>query len=397
MALRLLLAVAALAPTVFVLGQNQTTWVVTSFITEQYLSWSTVQYDSVAVTPVKRSTSLSIVTLYTSEPPTSSDRTVTHWVTEQLTLPVSTYTSAFYTTLSAPLTVTSNGTSTIVNRVSAALATVTLSPAAACANSGSPTGSSGGAVLVPAKTVTEYTGTYSPFPGQVTTTPTTWPTAVTTYVTLKASYRVLTRVGSTVTATSTVTGYNWLSTTTVSENKTITIVPFRYNSTVYLNTVTATSTEWHLAYTTKAAAVATSSCPETPTVTRAAQCAPTNLIAERDGHGAAVQLLPLDWVFPIEFPPTLIGIPGMDPSACCQLCLDSPGCAASEWTISWSGACRLYYYMHGNDTCGGAVSLEYYGDTYAFPRQASFVQAGCGQLKYHGLMNPSCPSCQVTG
>src|SRR3569833_254791 len=165
MALRLLLAVAALAPTVFVLGQNQTTWVVTSFITEQYLSWSTVQYDSVAVTPVKRSTSLSIVTLYTSEPPTSSDRTVTHWVTEQLTLPVSTYTSAFYTTLSAPLTVTSNGTSTIVNRVSAALATVTLSPAAACANSGSPTGSSGGAVLVPAKTVTEYTGDIQPIPG----------------------------------------------------------------------------------------------------------------------------------------------------------------------------------------------------------------------------------------
>src|SRR3569833_2596774 len=134
MALRLLLAVAALAPTVFVLGQNQTTWVVTSFITEQYLSWSTVQYDSVAVTPVKRSTSLSIVTLYTSEPPTSSDRTVTHWVTEQLTQPVTTYTSAFYASLSAPLTVSSNGAAAGGGRGGAARAAGARAPAAAGAN-----------------------------------------------------------------------------------------------------------------------------------------------------------------------------------------------------------------------------------------------------------------------
>ncbi|KAI0377719.1 hypothetical protein F5Y04DRAFT_171706 [Hypomontagnella monticulosa] len=378
MALRSLLALAALA-VVPSYAQNQTTWVVTSFITEIYKSSSTVKYDSAPVTPVKRSTTLDIVTEYTTEAPSSQDRTVTHWLTEQVTFPVSTYTAAYTTTLSTPLKVTSNGTSTIVAWVSPTLATVTLSPTA-CADS-----------EPPSKTVTEYTGTYSPFPGQVTTTPASYPVAATTYVTLTASYRVLTQVGSTVTVTSTATGFNWLSTTTVSSDKTFTVAPFKYTSTVYLNTVTTTSSDYQLGYTTAAA----TPCPETPTVTRAAQCAPSNLIAERDGHGAAVQLLPRDWAFPIGFPSTLIGVPGMDASACCQLCLDNEGCAASEWTIEWSGACRLYYYVHGNDTCGADTTLEYYGDTYAFPRQASFVQAGCGKLKYYGLKNPFCPDCEV--
>ncbi|KAI1410368.1 hypothetical protein F5Y13DRAFT_192550 [Hypoxylon sp. FL1857] len=385
MALRLLSVLAALS-VASCYAQNQTTWVVTSFITEKYVSSSTVEYGSTLVTPVQRFTSLDIVTSYTHEPPTSKDRTVTQWITEQVTFPVSTYTSAFTTTLSTPLVVTSNGTSTIVSWVSPVRATITLSPTA-CAESVSPASTS------PAKIVTEYTGTYSPFPGQVTTTPTAWPTAATTHVSLTASYRVLTYVGSTVTVKSTATGYNWLSTTTISENKTVTVAPFRYTNTVYLNTMTTTSSDWQLAYTTKPAPTA---CPDTRTVTRAAQCAPTNLIAERDSHGAAVQLLPRDWAFPIGFPSTLIGIPGMDASACCQLCLDNAGCAASEWTIEWSGACRLYYYLHGNDTCGGEATLEYYGDTYAFPRQASFVQAGCGQLKYYGLKNPLCPTCEVT-
>lgn len=387
MALPLLLAVAALGVTSSY-AQNQTTWVMTSFITEKYASHSTVKYGDSAVTPVQRSTTLDIVTSYTNEPPTSSDSTVTRWITEQVTFPVSTYTLASYTTLSTPLSITSNGTSTVVQWVSPAVATVTLS-AAACASSKSPDNST-----LPTQTVTEYTGTYNPFPGQVTTTPTAWPTAVTTYVTLTASYRVLTHVGSTVTLTSTVTGSNWLSTTTVSKDTTITVAPFRYNSTIYEHTVTTTSSDWHLAYTTKTAPTA---CPETPTVTRAAQCAPTNLIAERDGHGVAIQWYPRDWSAPIEFfPPSLIGIPDMDASACCQLCLDNPGCAASEWTVEWSGACRLYYYDHGSDTCGAGTSLEYYGDSYAFPRQASYLQAGCGQLKYIGLMDPSCPTCEVT-
>jgi len=387
MALRLL---AFAAPALdLVHAQKQTTWVVTSFITEKYASWSTIKYDGTPVTPIQRSTSLEIVTSYTSEPPRSSDRTITTWKIEQVTFSVSTYTSAPHTTLSTPRVVTNNGTSTITQWVSPVLATATLSPLACGKNASALSG------LSPARVVTEYTGTYSPFSGQVTATPTAWPSAVTTYVSLTVSYRILTHVGQSTIVTSTATGSNWLSTTTVTDTRTTTVANFRYNSTVYLHTITATSSDWRLAYTTVPATA--TACPDTPTVTRAAQCAPTNIIAERDGHGAAVQLLPRDWAFPIDFfPPALIGIPAMDASACCQLCLDNPGCAASEWTISWSGACRLYYYIHGNDTCGGGnVTLEYYGDSYAFPRQASFVQEGCGRLRYSGVKNPFCPTCQV--
>lgn len=386
MALRLLQAFAALAVAVSA-AQNQTTWVVTSFITEEYAHSSTVKYDSTPTTPVSRTTSLTIMTSYTTEGPSSSDSTVTHWITEQVTIPVSTQTPAVYVTLSTPRRVTDNGTSTITSWVSPIRATVTL-PAAACANNSLPANNTRVAAAV-----TEYTGTYTPFPGQVTTTPTVWPTAATTYVNLTASYRVVTQVGTTVTLTSTATGYNWLSTTTLPDTTTITLAGFRYNQTIYQNTVTVTSSDWHLTYATKAAA--TTACAETPTVTRAAQCAPSNLIAERDGHGTQIQLLPRDWVFPIEFPDTLIGVPGMDASACCQLCLDNPGCAASEWTISWGGACRLYYYAHGDDTCGADVTLEYYGDSFAFPRQDSYLQAGCGKLKYYGVMDPFCPTCDV--
>lgn len=398
MVLRLWLIVAALASTPSN-AQNQTTWVVTSHITEKYTSRSTIKYGSTEVIPLQRSTTLEIESSYISETPTSRDTTVTHWITEQTTLPVLTLMSPVYTTLSTPISVTSNGTSTITRQISPILATVTLLPTACAstilpANSTSPTnGTSATNSTLLIKAVTEYTGTYIPFPGQVTTTPTAWPTAVTTYITITDSYRLFTYVGNTVTVTSTVTGKNWLSTTTISENRTVTVAPFRYTNTVYLNTVTVTNSDWQLIYTTKSAPTA---CPETPTVTRAMQCAPTNLIAERDGHGTTVQLLPLDWRFPIGFPDTLIGIPGMDASACCQLCLDNPGCAASEWTVSWPSGCRLFYYGRGNDTCGGGTTLEYYGDSYEFPRQAGFVQAGCGQLRYSGVKNPFCPTCEVS-
>lgn len=377
-------------------AQNQTTWVMTTFITEKYESSSTIKYASTPVTPVQRSTKLEIITGYTSEAPTTKDRTVTTWLTEQMTLPLSTYTSVSYTTLSKPLVITSNGTSSVVSWVSPARATVTFTPTA-CADSLLPAnGTRLANSTMTNKAVTQYTGTYSPFSGQVTTTPASWPSAVTTYVNLTVSSRVITQIGSTVTVTSTVTGHNWLSTTTLLTNKTSTVIPFRYNSTSYLTTVTVTSSDWHLAYATAAAPTAPTACAATPTVTRAARCAPTNLISERHGHGAAIQWLPREWAVPLEFfPPALIGITDMDASACCQLCLDNPGCAASEWTVEWEGACRLYYYIPGGDTCGGNATLEYYGDVNAFPRQASFLQVGCGRLRYSGLKDPFCPTCEV--
>ena len=81
--------------------------------------------------------------------------------------------------------------------------------------------------------------------------------------------------------------------------------------------------------------------------------------------------------------------------------MDNPGCAASEWTRSWGDGCRLYYFgtIRGNEgendtTCGGP-ELEYYGDSHQFPGQASFLQVGCGRLKYIGGRDPYCPSCVV--
>lgn len=395
MAYHLLLSLGALCITLCH-AQSQTTWVVTNFITAKFETSTTVKYGNSAVTPVKRSSSLKVLTSYTSEPPVSRDSTVTSWVTAQTTLPVSTLTLSHTTTVPHPSVVTNNGTWTSVSMVSPIAATVTLSPAV-CANDPSPSNGT-----FPAKTATVYTGTYAPFPGQVTTAPPTWPTAAITLTSMTVSYRVLTKVGTQVTVISTVTASNWLSTTTLSTNSTVSIFPFKFLSTSYLHTVTVTSSDWQLAYTTKPAAAcsaetAAPAAAAPPTVTRALQCAPSNLIAERDGHGTAINRLPRDWAVPIDYNNTLIGIPGMDASACCQLCLDNAGCAASEWTIEWHGACRLYYYGYGNDTCGGAGdagTLEYFGDSGAFPRQESFLQAGCGRLRYRGVWNPSCPTCK---
>ncbi|TPX07455.1 uncharacterized protein E0L32_002075 [Thyridium curvatum] len=400
MAFKSIFALVALA-IVSSFAQNLATWVSTSFITEKYSSWSTIKYGSEAVTPVAKSTSLSITTLYTNEAPTTSDKTVTTWFIGEVTVPTSTYTPT--TILSTPLTVTSNGTSTITKMVSPCLATVTLSPTSCASSKQSLTESTSEAKKASlSSVVTVYTGTYTPSSGQVMTTPTAWATAVTTYIDITASYRVVTQVGYVVTTTITATGYKYLATGTLSANKTITYAPFKYTSVVYLHTATVTSSDWYLAYTTKAPAASPgASCSESaPTVTRVAPCAPSNLISQRDGHGVAVRFLPRDWRVPVEFfPPALLGIPGMDASACCQLCFDNAGCAASEWSgASTSDGCKLYYYGHGDDTCGvgEGVELEYYADTNSFPGQASYLQLGCGQFKYIGRMNPFCPDCEVT-
>ena len=454
MALRLLLALSALIVPL-ISAQNHSTWVSTTFITEKYESQKSTRYGSAEVVPVSRSTTLDIYRTYKHESATSSDRTVTTWKIEQVTVAVSTFTSAPVTTLTAPRVITANGTSTILTWVSPILATVTFPPNA-CASSiqsvngtqpingtqpvngtqpingtspfngtspnnstsaingtapaigkppasGAPFANSTTSAVAasptngtwPARTVTKYTGTYAPFSGQVTTTPTVFPTAVTTYVTLTVSYRVSTHFGTVTTVTSTATGYNYLSTTTVYRNETVTVAPFRYNITVYPETTTVTSSDWGLTYTTASAPVRTT-CPETTTVTRAAQCAPSNLIAERDGHGVAVLPRPHEWTFPIGFPPAKLDLPAVDASACCQLCLDNPGCGVSEWSVGWPRGCRLFYYFLGNDTCGAGTSVKYFADTNSYPRQATYVQAGCARLEYTGLLNPFCPTCEVT-
>jgi hypothetical protein len=63
----------------------------------------------------------------------------------------------------------------------------------------------------------------------------------------------------------------------------------------------------------------------------------------------------------------------------------------------------LYYYdtlrKEGRGTCGGEGQerglVEYYGNTFMLPQQASYIQVGCGELKYVGRLDPFCRGCPV--
>ncbi|KAK4448049.1 hypothetical protein QBC34DRAFT_466197 [Podospora aff. communis PSN243] len=351
------------------------TWSSTAFISDEYSSSVTVRYAG-----VQR------VVSYINEAVASRNINRTSWSTVIATEPLESRWDVIYMTgTTPPPTVTVEGTTTEIVWSSPTVATVTFEPTT-CING----------IAAPSITSTVYTGEYKPFPGQVTTTKTSWPTAVTTYFFQTASYRVFTFTGTTATFTSTATGTTFLSTTVVG-TRTIDInaVGRYYTRTRSRHTVTRTNRDHQLAYTTKPVEV---SCEagKPATVTRAAKCAPTNLISERDGRGIEVRVPIANWTFPIGFPKTLIGIPNLDASACCQLCLDNKGCAVSEWRDSWSGGCNLFYFNSPglNDTCG-TMPLEYYGDTWSLPEQASFIQVGCGSLTYLGVRNQFCPDCKV--
>ncbi|KAK4462673.1 hypothetical protein QBC42DRAFT_326706 [Cladorrhinum samala] len=404
--MRLLQVFTALAlvilPILAAEAQNQTiaTWFSTSFISAGYFTTRTIGYGDTPVTPVPtRTEPIVIITSILTEPTASRNINFTSWYTAQVTVPVATRLATVWETPSAPPTTTLNATTTATVWVTPALATVTVSSTVCAAGNGTaPNG---------LKTVTEYIGTYAPFPGQPTAPPTTFPTAVTSYFRATNSYRVYAYTGVTTTFTSTVTGTNYLSTSIVG---TTTLDPMAgargYTRTKYAETMTTTASDYYLAYATRTVTDSTGACAGTPptvTVTHDARCAPTNLISERDGRGVGIRVIPRNWTFP------LAGIQAAaDAGACCQLCVDNPGCGVSEWKLGWNGGCYLYYWNHGDDSqvndagtsqsCGQGI-MEYYGDVHALPRQGSFVQAGgrgCGdQLKYLGGYDPFCPSCEV--
>ncbi|KAH6615499.1 hypothetical protein B0J18DRAFT_437462, partial [Chaetomium sp. MPI-SDFR-AT-0129] len=399
------------------------TWYSTIYLNESLTTSQEIAYGSQAVTPVPTSTApLVLSTSYLSAPVASRNINHTTYSTVSETLPLTTVTPSVYITRPSLPTVTLNSTTTITTYLSTTIATVTLS--SLVLPNGSP----------PASTATVYTGTYHPAPGQVIpsgSTQTAWPTAVTVHDSITATYLIYTYTGSTSTTTSVWTDTVYRTTTTASTTTTIEILPCigrpparTCTQTAYTSTATHTIADAGLAYVN-----ATRTVPNTntPTVTYAARCAPTNLLSVRDGHGLAVELSPDDFTFPIGFPGIVIGIPPSlvaDPSACCQLCLDNEGCAASEWTLGWDTACRLFYHVPeiGDDgaeggsggggqqgkkdqLCGkrgkgggggnGVVPVKYYADVYALPGQGSFIQVGCGSLQYLGLMDPFCPSCEV--
>jgi len=49
---------------------------------------------------------------------------------------------------------------------------------------------------------------------------------------------------------------------------------------------------------------------------------------------------------------------------------------------------------NGNATCGPG-EMEWFGDAYALEGQGSFVQTGCGKVRYLGGRDPFCPDCKV--
>ncbi|KAH9810939.1 hypothetical protein Tdes44962_MAKER05967 [Teratosphaeria destructans] len=104
------------------------------------------------------------------------------------------------------------------------------------------------------------------------------------------------------------------------------------------------------------------------TTTQHIKCAPTNLITEVNGQGiGSVQ----------GHANETQGIAnGSDPSACCQLCVDTDGCAASE-DDQGAGNCFLYY--TSSPTCG--LGFNYRNSSTLAAGEGFSVQTGCGYIE----------------
>ncbi|KAH9887875.1 hypothetical protein F4778DRAFT_756503 [Xylariomycetidae sp. FL2044] len=219
--------------------------------------------------------------------------------------------------------------------------------------------------------LTEYTGTYTPIPGQGTTLPAVYPTLVrcTTAVTWSSHLYPTTTSGivtETVTPTSTV--YDTTSTSTTF---------FTYTTTTYSTTVSPTTTTFHVDRT---ATTISTACEPTATTTLAAKCAPTNMISSIDGVGLVSGTYADN--------ATVVYIPDEtyeDPSLCCQLCEDNEGCTAVM--SGGSGYCGLYF-VDGPD--GRAVcdyTFTYGSQANVFPAQGLWVQMGCGTIEFEALIS----------
>ncbi|KAK5119751.1 hypothetical protein LTR85_007327 [Meristemomyces frigidus] len=105
----------------------------------------------------------------------------------------------------------------------------------------------------------------------------------------------------------------------------------------------------------------------TATTTQHIKCAATNLISEVDGYGIGSTEGHANETQGLA--------PGSDPSACCQLCLDTEGCAASEDDHK-AGNCFLWY---TTPSCGLGFKYAIGGQNLA--AGAGFlVQSGCGTI-----------------
>ncbi|KAM3416570.1 Ca2+-modulated nonselective cation channel polycystin [Cercospora zeina] len=117
-----------------------------------------------------------------------------------------------------------------------------------------------------------------------------------------------------------------------------------------------------------AGGVCTVTASASSTTTQHLKCAPTNLISEIGGKGIGQTQG--------DESNTRGLAPGGDPSACCQLCVDTDGCAASE--DDWkAGNCFLWY---TEPSCG--LGFKYSDNNQNLAPGAGFLlQTGCGSIE----------------
>ncbi|KAI0844925.1 hypothetical protein F5Y00DRAFT_247753 [Daldinia vernicosa] len=218
-------------------------------------------------------------------------------------------------------------------------------------------------------TVTEYSGSYTPISGQVTTAPASYPSQVVcrTGVTW-FTYLVPTTTSGVTTVTVTPTS------TVIAPTTTTTVTASYYTSTKFETTVTSVTTSYRVA---TSIVTASTACEASTTTTFAAKCAPTNVIAGI-GEFGLVSGKYADNITVIYIPDERFN----DPGVCCQLCQDNDGCVGMMAGIS--GFCGLYYVgsPDGGPACD--FGFTYQTQSNVFPGQGLWVQSGCGEIEYSG-------------
>ncbi|KAI0864756.1 hypothetical protein F4860DRAFT_379948 [Xylaria cubensis] len=334
-----------------------TTATTVTFVSSTTASSCSYKFGSGGVPPTPVPTSET--TVYVTK--TITNATVTVPPTVIINAPdvtVTLYTAVAYTFTVPTITVP---TSTSYAQVWKTVATGTFADTV-CANGAKPT------------TVTEYTGTYTPISGQVTTVPATYPvsalcaTGTTYFNILLPTITTGSAVTTTTTPTIHVTSYTTTSTSTIIYG----------TVTSYLTTVSSTITTYtpHAVTTTSTVA-----CPEeTVTKTLDARCAPTNLIGAINGEGIRSGRYAdrVSVIYTREEPWAT------DYTACCQACIDNEGCGAAD---SGFGACGLYYSAtpQGQPICDAFI-LSFTSSPNAFPGQSLVYSTGCDKIEYDGSL-----------
>ncbi|KAI0389042.1 hypothetical protein F5Y17DRAFT_157751 [Xylariaceae sp. FL0594] len=271
--------------------------------------------------------------------------------------PTVTVTDHTYTSVTVILATMYSGISTVWSQTVSTVATANI-PQTTCINGINP------------KTVTKYTGTYAPKPGQSTSTQKYatklfCTTATTSYIHLLPT--VMTGV-ETTTVTSTYT----VNQPTTTVTRTITYLT--------LTSPTATVTSSTTTYVEASSQVPTNvACSNTVTKTLDARCAPTNLVGNHNNSGVTIAGYHGDAsVVYTDASPY-----GSDPSQCCQLCLDNQGCGASVWFND--GECGLFYRTDAGAGPQCSAIFDYEELPGSLPGQNYILAEGCGTFTYNQI------------